>query len=225
MSIAKENGLSLADQVAHELREDIINGRLLSGMSLVESELVRGYNASRNTVREALHLLGREGLTTYVRHKGVIVRRLSVDDVRDLFMVRRTLESQAILLGKPLADHSSGRMADAIEAAQLACEREDWRAFGTHSLRFHQQVVGLLHSPSFDEFFTNIVAQMRLVFSAAPDEARYQAPWLERDRHIHQLLIDGLRAEAGEAMDSYLNDSEHQALELLTSSRPDPRPR
>jgi DNA-binding GntR family transcriptional regulator len=216
VSIAQENGLSLADQVARELREDIIGGRLLSGMPLVESELVRAYNASRNTVREALHLLGREGLTTYVRHKGVIVRRLSVDDVRDLFMVRRTLESRAILTGRLLADSSSARMADAIEAAELASEREDWRAFGTHSLRFHQQVVGLLRSPSFDEFFTNIVAQMRLVFSAAPDEARYQAPWLARDRHIHQLLIESRRREAGEAMDSYLNDSEHQALDLLS---------
>jgi len=217
VSIAKENGLSLADQVAREVREDIINGRLLSGMPLVESELVRGYNASRNTVREALHLLGREGLTTYIRHKGVIVRRLTVADVRDLFMVRRTLESRAILAGGPLAERPAQRMADAIEAAELACEREDWRAFATHSLRFHQHVVGLLGSPSFDEFFTNIVAQMRLVFSAALDEASYQAPWLERDRHIYQLLVDDHRVEAGDAMDTYLNDSEHQALALLSS--------
>jgi DNA-binding GntR family transcriptional regulator len=218
VSIAKQNGLSLADQVAHELREDIIGGRLLSGMPLVESELVRGYNASRNTVREALHLLGREGLTTYIRNKGVIVRRLTQDNVRDLFMVRRTLESRAILASKGLADQQSGRMADAIEAIELARDREDWRACGTHSLRFHQHIVGLLRSPSFDEFFTNIVAQMRLVFSAATDEASYQAPWLARDRHIHQLLIDGRQREAGEAMDHYLNDSEHQALALLVGA-------
>jgi DNA-binding GntR family transcriptional regulator len=218
VSIAKENGLSLADQVAHELREDIINGRLLSGMPLVETELVRHYSASRNTVREALHLLGREGLTTYIRHKGVIVRRLTVDDVRDLFSVRRTLESRAILAGRPLAHPQADHMANAIDAAELACGREDWRAFGTHSLRFHQQVVGLLGSPSFNEFFTNIVAQMRLVFSAALDEASFQAPWLARDRHLYQLLLDDRRLEANEAMDSYLNDSEHQALTLLASA-------
>lgn len=218
MPTVMHNGLSLADQVAHELREDIIGGRLISGMPLVESELVRSCNASRNTVREALHLLGREGLTTYIRHKGVIVRRLTLADVRDLFSVRRTLESQAILAGVPLARQQSGSMGDAIEAAGLASEREDWRAFATHSLRFHQQVVGMLQSPAFNEFFTNIVAQMRLVFSAAPDEALYQAPWLERDRHIHQLLSEGRRAEAGEAMDSYLNDSETQALALLAST-------
>ena len=96
MSQAKEPSLSLADQVAIELREDIIGGRLLPGMPLVESELVNAYNASRNTVREALHHLGREGLTSYVRNKGVIVRRLGVEEVRDIFKVRRTLELQAI---------------------------------------------------------------------------------------------------------------------------------
>ncbi|MEX5538863.1 GntR family transcriptional regulator, partial [Pseudomonas syringae] len=42
--------LSLADQIALELRADIIGGRLLPGVSLVEAELVKAYNASRNTI-------------------------------------------------------------------------------------------------------------------------------------------------------------------------------
>ena len=41
MSQAKEPSLSLADQVAIELLEDIIGGRLLPGMPLVESEKLR----------------------------------------------------------------------------------------------------------------------------------------------------------------------------------------
>lgn len=70
--------LSLADQIARELRADIIGGRLLPGMALVENDLVKAYSASRNTIREALHRLGQEGLTRYVRHKGVMVRRLDM---------------------------------------------------------------------------------------------------------------------------------------------------
>lgn len=77
-------GLSLADQITLELRADIIGGCLLPGMALVENDLVSAYNASRNTIREALHRLGQEGLTRYVRNKGVMVRRLGGDDVRDL---------------------------------------------------------------------------------------------------------------------------------------------
>lgn len=212
------NGLSLADQIRVELRADIIGGRLLPGMPLVESELVNTYNASRNTIREALHGLGQEGLTHYVRYKGVVVRRLSSDEVKDLFRVRRILELQAIASARPLSECQADRMLDAIEAAQLARDREDWRAVGTHGLRFHQQVVGLLDSSLFDEFFTNVVAQLRLVFCAAPDEALFQAPWLVRDRQIHQWLVEGDKARAGEAMEAYLDDSERLLLNMFSQS-------
>ncbi len=217
MNQLKEKHLSLPDQVAIELREDIIGGRLLPGMPLIESELVNAYNASRNTVREALHQLGREGLTSYVRNKGVMVRRLGIDEVRDIFKVRRTLELQAIVASKPLREYQSDLMLQAIEAAQLAHDLESWQAFGTHSLRFHQHIVGLLRSPLLDEFFTHVAAQMRLVFSSAPNEEAFQKPWLERDRHIHDLLADGRKKEAEEAMSIYLHDSEMVLLDILSS--------
>jgi len=209
--------LSLADQIALELRADIIGGRLLPGMALVEAELVKAYNASRNTIREALHRLGQEGLTRYVRNKGVVVRRLEREEVRDLFVVRRTLELQAIAQSGAFTQDQSERMQNAIEATALAREREDWRAVATHSLLVHQQIVGLMRSPLLDEFFTHIAAQMRLVFSNAPSEETFQKPWLERDRQIHDLLVDGHKQAAGEALASYLNDSESLLLDILSS--------
>ncbi|CAD0260235.1 GntR family transcriptional regulator [Pseudomonas veronii] len=208
--------LSLADQIARELRADIIGGRLLPGMALVEVDLVKGYNASRNTIREALHRLGQEGLTRYVRNKGVMVRRVEREEVRDLFVVRRTLELQAIARSSPLTPPQSERMQSAIEAITLARDREDWRAVATHSLVFHQQIVGLMRSPLFDEFFAQVIAQLRLVFCAAPDEQRFQSPWLERDLEIHTLLANNNKLAAGEAMSVYLDDSERQSLALFT---------
>ncbi|MBI6908512.1 GntR family transcriptional regulator [Pseudomonas palleroniana] len=207
--------LSLADQIALELRADIIGGRLLPGMALVEGDLVKGYNASRNTIREALHRLGQEGLTRYIRNKGVMVRRLEREEVRDLFVVRRTLELQAIAQSGALTTDQVAHMQNAIEATSLAREREDWRAVATHSLLFHQQIVRLMRSPLFDEFFAQVIAQLRLVFCAAPDEQRFQSPWLERDREIYQLLIQEDKLAAGEAMSLYLDDSERLSLALF----------
>ena len=207
--------LSLADQIALELRADITGGRLLPGMALVEVDLVKVYSASRNTIREALHRLGQEGLTRYVRNKGVMVRRLARDEVRDLFVVRRTLELQAIAQSGALTEAQCERMQSAIEATTLAREREDWRAVATHSLVFHQQVVGLMRSPLFDEFFAQVIAQLRLVFCAAPDEQRFQLPWLERDREIYALLACGNKLAAQEAMSQYLHDSERLSLALF----------
>ncbi|AZE77581.1 GntR family transcriptional regulator [Pseudomonas synxantha] len=207
--------LSLADQIALELRADIIGGRLLPGMALVEAELVKAYNASRNTIREALHRLGQEGLTRYVRNKGVMVRCLAREEVRDLFLVRRTLELQAIAQSGPLTDVQSTRMQSAIDATHLAREREDWRAVATHSLVFHQQIVALMASPLFDEFFAQVIAQLRLVFCAALDEQRFQSPWLERDHEIYTLLTNNQTQAASEAMSLYLDDSEHLSLALF----------
>ena len=210
--------LSLADQIALELRADIIGGRLLPGMPLIEVDLVKAYNASRNTIREALHRLGQEGLTRYVRNKGVMVRRLEREEVRDLFVVRRTLELQAIAQSGPLADAQSDRMQSDIEATTLAREREDWRAVATHSLVFHQQIVGLMGSPLFDEFFAQVIAQLRLVFCAAPDEQRFQSPWLERDHEIYTLLVNNHTMAASAAMSLYLDDSERLSLALFDHS-------
>ncbi|SFS28982.1 GntR family transcriptional regulator [Pseudomonas sp. NFACC42-2] len=208
--------LSLADQIALELRADIIAGRLLPGMALVEVDLVKTYSASRNTIREALHCLGQEGLTRYVRNKGVMVRRLEQEEVRDLFVVRRTLELQAIAGTDALTHEQSVRLQNAIDATTLAREREDWRAVATHSLLFHQHIVGLMGSPLFDEFFAQVIAQLRLVFCAAPDEQRFQSPWLERDREIYQWLVEQDKPAAGEAMSLYLDDSERLSLALFT---------
>ncbi|MGP0147018.1 GntR family transcriptional regulator [Pseudomonas oryzihabitans] len=220
MSGKDAGALPLGAQLLLEMREDIIGGRLLPGTALVEAELVKAYNASRNTIREALHQLDREGLATYVRHKGVMVRRLGLAEVRDLFTVRRTLELQAILTSRPLQEYQSDRMSDALEAAELAQSREDWRALGTHGLHFHQHIVGLLGSPLFDEFFATVAAQIRLLFSLAPDEEHFQRPWIIRDRQIHDLLAAGQRQAAAEAMASYLDDSENRLLDLLSAARP-----
>ncbi|RED02851.1 GntR family transcriptional regulator [Ectopseudomonas oleovorans] len=220
MSGKDAGALSLGAQLLQEMREDIIGGRLLPGTALVEAELVKAYNASRNTIREALHQLDREGLATYVRHKGVMVRRLGLAEVRDLFTVRRTLELQAILTSRPLREYQSDRMLDALEAAELAQSREDWRALGTHGLHFHQHIVGLLGSPLFDEFFATVAAQIRLLFSLAPDEEHFQRPWIIRDRQIHDLLAAGQGQAAAEAMASYLDDSENRLLDLLSAARP-----
>ncbi len=180
-----------------ELRADIIGGRLLPRMALVEGELVKAYNTSRNTIRKTLHRLGQEGLTRYLRNKGVMVRRLEREEVRDLFVVRRTLELEALAQSGSLTGHQSERMQNAIDVTTLAREREDWRAVAIHSLVFHQQIVGLMRSPLFDEFFAQVIAQLRLVFCAAPDEQRFQSPWPERDRETYQLLLNNDKPAAG----------------------------
>ena len=87
---------STAERVADVLRELIISGDLPPGTPLREQQLVASLEVSRNTIREAFRLLGRERLVVYQLHRGVAVRQLDEHDVHDIYRTRRPLELMAI---------------------------------------------------------------------------------------------------------------------------------
>ncbi|HWT38887.1 MAG TPA: GntR family transcriptional regulator [Paraburkholderia sp.] len=210
-----ETDQSVTDRILSTIRDEIIEGRLLPGTALVENDLTQLHNVSRNTLREALRLLCREGLAVHYRHRGVVVRTLTRHDVRDIYRVRRTLELQALSREAPVEADDLALMRDAIHCAQEAAEREDWRAVGTYSLVFHRHIVRLLHSALFDAFFTTILAQLRLVFASAPDEKRFQKPWVAKDQRIFALIERGSLDKAQAALADYLAESEHAMLDYL----------
>jgi len=201
--------LPLAQRINHRLRDDIIDGKLPPGTQLVEVELAATYGASRNTIREVLHQLGHEGLATFVRHKGVIVRRMERKDLRAIYAARRALELQAISGERALKPALLDKMLAANQAAERALARQDWRRVGTLSLQVHQHLVAQLGSRLLDEFFRTLCAQLRLVFASEVDESRIQtSDWIARERLIHGLLVQGQRNAAALALARYLDDSE-----------------
>ena len=195
-------------RIAKVIRDDILRGHLLSGMSLIEIELSVKYGASRNTLREALQLLRQQGLVSQEPNKSVRVRRLSVAEVRDIFIVRRTVELSALRAVKEVSPEAIDRFKDVIERAAEAKSRSDWQSAGTESLRFHQQIVSLHGSEIFNGMFEILVSQLRLVFAAGNGEQAFQEPWLERDAAIFAMLQQGNFSGAAEELERYLNDSE-----------------
>ncbi|EJL93492.1 transcriptional regulator [Herbaspirillum sp. CF444] len=207
--------LSATDKIAAQIRDDIMQGKLVPGVALIEAELTLAYSVSRNTLREAMRQVCREGLALHIRHRGVVVRTLSRQDVRDIYRVRRTLELQALSGGELISAASLDAMQGSVSASEAAAARQDWRSVGTHSLLFHQHIVHLLGSPSFDAFFKTILAQLRLIFASAPDEERFQQPWIAMDRAILQLLEQGRQAQAQAALADYLRASEQAMLDYV----------
>lgn len=220
----KETIKAASDQVADQLREEIISGAIISGTSLVETEIATGYGVSRNTVREAVRQLRSEGLIVYIRHRGAIVRTLTPADVRDIYQVRRALELSAIEQSAFAGEGPLSAIRKVVESEEEAMTAQRWREVGTWSPRFHQSVVALLESERLDEFFKTIVAQLRLVFALTDDEKRFQSPWVSKDRRIHEALLRGQRREAADAMKLYLEESEAGVLDLVRSVRTRSKP-
>jgi len=96
-------------QIYRELRRAIIMGHLRPGQRLVPQQLAKRYRISVSPVRDALQMLGQEGLITIKPRSGYFVTRITLKQLRDLFELREILEVAAI-----------GRAAERITDEQIA---------------------------------------------------------------------------------------------------------
>lgn len=82
----------ISEVVYENLRKVIISGAVPVGERIVEKEYAERLNVSRTPVRVALRLLEMEELVEYVPKVGVIVKRISIEDVEEIYKIRHSLE-------------------------------------------------------------------------------------------------------------------------------------
>ncbi len=202
---------STVELLAAALRERISTGVYLPGERLAEEAIVKSLKVSRNSLREAFRLLTHERLLVHELNRGVFVRKLTVDDVVDVYRVRRLIECTAVrsLDRRP---SQADDMVEAVNAGDLATKNEDWRALGTANMMFHQAVAALAGSPRIDELMRNLLAEMRLVFHTMADPRRFHEPYLERNKEILAAIEAGDGSRAERLLLTYLDDSEDQIV-------------
>jgi DNA-binding GntR family transcriptional regulator len=62
------------------------------GATVNEPDLAVRYGVSKTPVREALRLLAQTGWVTVIPRRGYLIRPLALDDIREIFALRRMLE-------------------------------------------------------------------------------------------------------------------------------------
>src|SRR6478672_4683069 len=86
---------SRADFVYDSLRDAISDGRIAGGERVREEEVARNLGVSRTPVREALQRLQQRGLPVVGAGRGLVVARLSQQQVIELYAMREILEGSA----------------------------------------------------------------------------------------------------------------------------------
>jgi len=199
---------STAERVADVLRELIIRGDLPAGTPLREQQLVGSLDVSRNTLREAFRLLGRERLVAYTLHRGVAVRELDESDVHDIYRTREPLELMAVEYSARAPREAIEVLLQLVEAAERAVAEEDWKEVATLNIAFHQHLVELIGSERISNFFRIIDAELRLAFAKVEHAPDFFRPFVPRNRAIAELLLAGNRRAAAEELKAYLAEAE-----------------
>ncbi|MCC9645165.1 GntR family transcriptional regulator [Rhodopirellula sp. JC740] len=87
--------VNLADRAYRHLRTRLSRGELAPGMRLVNRTLAADIGVSVIPVREAINRLASEGLVEQIPGAGAFVRKITREDLDDLYVLRDALESCA----------------------------------------------------------------------------------------------------------------------------------
>jgi DNA-binding GntR family transcriptional regulator len=84
--------LTIAEQIAAALRQEIVTGHLPAGTRLLQIETAQRFGVSTTPVREAFGLLQRDGLVQIDTHRGVTVFFPTIEDLIEHYEIRMALE-------------------------------------------------------------------------------------------------------------------------------------
>ena len=113
------------EEIAGDLEDKIIHGRIRPGTILRQETLSNEYQVSRTPIREALRLLAAEELVEFIPRRGARVRELGIPELREAYLIRAELEGLA-------AERAATRVTDSdLEQMVIA---EDRFASATHTL-------------------------------------------------------------------------------------------
>ncbi len=130
-----------AELIVSGIRE----GRYAPGQRLIEADLIVELDVSRSSVREALRRLEAQGLVEMVPHRGARVRRITADDVREIFEVRAAIESEAARLAALRIDRPGhrARLEERVTANRAAALQPAVIEYLDENTRFHEALLRL----------------------------------------------------------------------------------
>ena len=178
-----------ADAVAESLRDEILGGSYPPGQpDLDDAEVMQRLGVPRDHARAALGRLEREGLLVHSLHRGLEVVRISVEDVRDLYATRRTLELaglEALVRRRPADDVW---LQAAVTSMTEAAKAGDGRAAVAADAAFHLAIVASTSSRRLRTAAEAALRELRIVLAVA-DRVSSDLDELAAD---HAGLMDAL---------------------------------
>lgn len=155
-----------SSRIAHQLREEILTGRLLAGSRLTEADISRRFGAGRAQVREAVQRLSHQGLLISRPNRGAVVAPEAPREIRSLIVpIRRTIEVYALqLVFDELGDEDFAAWGAVLDRMRDACGRRDFHAVAEADIAFHRTLLERSGQPDLVLIWETLVGRIRSHF-------------------------------------------------------------
>jgi DNA-binding GntR family transcriptional regulator len=208
--------VSVADQVASVLRQQILNGELRPGMPLQEIPLAASLGVSRNTMREATRILSLEGLLRRRIHRGIAVSQLSLKDVQEIYQLRRMLEISAVLATESRDGEVLPELLTALEGYEQAVRNRDWARAVEFDLQFHTLLIRFHQNRRLESFYQKVIGELRMGMVLVDRGHDQPGKLIPVHRKLYQLLAKGKAKQCANLLAQHLQDSELRLSRVMS---------
>ena len=204
--------VSTAEALEDDLERRILQGEFAPGEHLGEVELSEEYHVGRHTLRAAFDRLVHRGLLAKQRNRGVSVRELTADDLREIYEVREAIEVESvrILAGRRLVPEQAEVMTADLRTLTTRTPRPDVIAA---DLGFHRALVEGTGNARLARVHHDLGAEIQLCLAqlvrgyASPREIAAE----------HQRLLEPIARGRAQAAERAIRDHFSRALEWLVA--------
>lgn len=134
----------LREQIYEYLRDEMYRGNLLPGALVNVNEISQRLGISKTPLRDALIQLECDGFVSILPRRGVMINKLSFDDVKNAWEICRALESEILI---PVFDQLDETCLKEMERLTLemrrASETKDTYSFYQNNVAFHNVFLNL----------------------------------------------------------------------------------
>lgn len=207
-------------EILDELRRCVLDGEVPPGTPIPVDAVAEVFGVSRIPIRESLKTLIGEGLVEHRPNLGYTVARLTLGELRELYLVREVLEIAALTAAVSVADPTHDAEArTAHHVLREATLAGDARTYHRETKRFHWALVqpcGMHRLLGMLESAWNVTEPLQLMTHVGADERhdlhhdheQQLAAFLARDspallascrEHYQRLrsVLDGLPRHTG----------------------------
>ncbi|MFK7692895.1 FadR/GntR family transcriptional regulator [Paenibacillus sp. HJGM_3] len=240
MEITKISPRKIYEEIADQIKQQIVSGRLQPGQKLPSTrELTESYQVGRSTMREALSMLKAMGLIEIRQGEGCFVRAMddreldvpqfehlftSKEAIFDLLEARKALETANAGLAAAKRDDQDLQRLEAI-LADMDSELGTEAVGEKQDMRFHMALAEATHNPIMVKLLQTISAQVEVTIRETRRLQLYRNKsltrrfWLEH-RAIYEAIRDRDAVRAQAEMGDHLYYVEEQIREYMNRNDP-----
>jgi DNA-binding GntR family transcriptional regulator len=195
--------LTVQEQIYKKLSEAIISGRIPPGAKLTTAEISKRFNVSATPVRWALNWLEARGFAISQKKKAIIVKELSVANLKEITTIRLALETFAAKLS--CKNCSEETLISLESLLKIYEETNDLEEFQQTNKQFHQTLYRDSNMFLLQQLISDLcdkVSPYFVLFISNMDTTRY---YRELNLDCHRKILEGMRRKDPEEVCKWLN--------------------